>query len=112
MNSLEAILNGDRRSAVTVIEQAIPAAKRVRELEALFYMVRHLAHLSALDHARDLAAWVIEHGFCCAASLMGDPWLAPLRAAPGFTQLLKASRALEQSNHVVFLEAGGPEILS
>ena len=111
MDSLRAILEGDRAGAIQFVERALPAAKRLRELEGAFYMARHFAYLGELETARDLLSWLNTNGFCIAVPLRVDPWLEKVRKAPGFDELRDAAMRLEEENHSAFVEAGGPRLL-
>jgi hypothetical protein len=79
------------RAARTMIEEdAAGSAAAVDRIatsdfsdpEGLYYLARHLAHLSKIDEAMNLLERVVGGGFFCYPAIMEDPWLDPLRELP------------------------------
>jgi len=54
---------------------------------------------------------VIDGGFLCASSLVRDPWLDPLRGAPGFRELSQRAEDRRQVAQAAFLQAGGEQMI-
>jgi eukaryotic-like serine/threonine-protein kinase len=83
--SLLAVLQGDRATAVVATQRALRA---VTDGEAIFYMVRQLAHLGEHAAALEQLRRVVDSGFTPVFALEHDPWLRPVAAAPGFSAIL------------------------
>lgn len=112
MDSLQAILEGDRHGATCAAERALANSTRVGDPEAHFYAARHLSRLCEKVPALNALREAVESGFLCSFALMNDPWLEPLRDDGRFRDLLACSLERERECHSTFLEAGGPEMLS
>ncbi|MCG6989796.1 MAG: hypothetical protein LJF06_16675 [Gemmatimonadetes bacterium] len=106
--SLQAILTGDSRRALS---EAIDSLEIVRDPEGRFYAARHIAHLGEGEKALEIIRGVLEMGYCCAHQLQHDPWLASVRAEPGFAEAAERADAALREATAQFKAAGGPEVV-
>jgi TolB-like protein len=109
-HSLRAYLEGDFAECLRIIPEVETLAHR--DPEAVFYLARHLARLQERERAIAVLDHVIDSGFLCASSLANDPWLEPLRLAPGFDELRQKAERRRLETHAAFQDAGGQQILS
>jgi len=110
MHSLRAYLEGNFAECARAIPELETLAHP--DPESLFYMARHLARINERERAIATLGRVIDCGFLCASSLARDPWLAPLREAPGFGDLAQKAERRRLEIHAAFLDAGGAQLLS
>jgi hypothetical protein len=75
-------------------------------------MARQLALIQQNERALRNLSVVVEQGFVCEAALERDPSFAILRTSPGYGPLLSLARQRRIAAHQIFLDAGGPELLS
>ncbi|HEY1494127.1 MAG TPA: winged helix-turn-helix domain-containing protein [Candidatus Solibacter sp.] len=109
MESLRALLKGDRATSVGAVRQAL--AQMVRDPELKFYMARHLAYsdepAAALDTIRELET----EGFTCSVAMRNDPWLRSLHSLAGYAQVLDAVLSREEEARASFIGANGRGVL-
>jgi len=105
MHSLQAYLENDASLCVRPLHELETLPRR--DPESLFYMARHLGRIGEREQAIAILGKVIDGGFLCASSLVRDPWLDPLRGAPGFRELSQRVEDRRQVAHAAFLRAGG-----
>ena len=86
------MLEGRPAESVAAVQQIV--GSDFRDPEGLFYLSRHLAHLSEGASALGLLERVIGSGYACFPTMAGDPWLDPLRTQPAFTKLLRRAETL------------------
>ena len=110
MYSLRAYLEGNFAECLGAITE--PQILTRADPETLFYIARHLARINQRERAIVTLGKVIDGGFLCASSLAHDPWLAPLREAPGFGDLAQKAERRRFEIHAAFLDAGGEQLLS
>jgi serine/threonine protein kinase len=110
IQSLRAYLEGDFAECLSAIQAGEPQARK--DPECLYYMARHLAQINQQERAIKILSNVIESGFLCGSAVARDPWLAPLRSLPGYSQLLHIAEQRRSPAHAGFLEAGGPRLLN
>jgi serine/threonine protein kinase len=83
---LRATMEGDATTALTMIDELLLT---VRDSEALFYLARALARLSANDKAIETLERSVEGGFLCYPAFERDLWLDPLRSNARFKTLVE-----------------------
>lgn len=86
-------------------------ASDFRDPEGLFYLTRHLAHIEETDRALELFRRVVAGGFFCYPAMARDPWLAPLRERPEFTELLRQAQARHREAAETFSRVQGDVML-
>jgi DNA-binding winged helix-turn-helix (wHTH) protein/tetratricopeptide (TPR) repeat protein len=111
MDSLEALLEGDRPAAIRLVRESIPWARTLRDLESSFYLARHFAWLGEVTDSLSMLNEILEQGFLFGAALDADPWLAPIRSCSGFDAIRARCRELRAAAHAAFLRAGGGTVL-
>lgn len=79
--------------------------------EGLFFLVRYLARVEALDEALALFERVVDAGFTAPSSWRRDPWLQPLRHLPRFGAAMARAEAAVETAQLLFAQAGGPRLL-
>uniref|UniRef100_Q01WH4 Transcriptional regulator, CadC n=1 Tax=Solibacter usitatus (strain Ellin6076) TaxID=234267 RepID=Q01WH4_SOLUE len=109
MESLFALLKGNRAASVAAVRQAL--AQVVRDPELKFYMARHLAYggepAAALDTIHELEA----EGFTCSLAMRNDPWLRSLRSVAGYARVVDAVLSREEAARTSFIGADGWVVL-
>jgi hypothetical protein len=103
------LLEGKADESVAAVGRIV--ASDFRDPEGLFYLSRHLAHLNETGPAIGLLERVVEGGFFCYPAMTSDPWLAPLRKKPLFTQLLHRAESQHREASTLFARAGGDKAL-
>jgi DNA-binding winged helix-turn-helix (wHTH) protein/tetratricopeptide (TPR) repeat protein len=103
------LLEGKADESVAAVGRIV--ASDFRDPEGLFYLSRHLAHLNETGPAIGLLERVVEGGFFCYPAMTSDPWLAPLRKKPAFTQLLHHAESQHREASTLFARAGGDKAL-
>ena len=109
MRSLRAYLKGDVASCSESIDAG--GAFAARDPEALFYAARHLARIGEGERAIATLNRVVDSGFLCTLQLEHDAWLASVRTAAGYPDLLGKARRRQAEAHAAFLASGGEAIL-
>lgn len=108
------------RAARTMIEGDTPgsaaAADRIvtsdfSDPEGLFYLARHLAHLSLIEEAMSLLERVVSGGFFCYPAIRHDPWLDPLRPLTRFEEVLRKVENKHETAAKDFAAMDGHRIL-
>lgn len=79
--------------------------------EGLFFLVRYLARVEALDEALGLFERVVDAGFTVPSSWRQDPWLESLRGLPRFAAAMARAEAAVENARLLFAHAGGPRLL-
>lgn len=82
-----------------------------RDPEGLFYLSRHLAHVSEVDRALELFERFVASGYFCFPTMARDPWLDSLRKKSAFIKLLRQTQALHDDARLEFERIGGPAVL-
>ena len=70
-----------------------------------------LSRLGSHDLALRLLAEAQDGGFTAPDTLLGDPWLAPLRADPRFAEILHQAQSRRREALAVFRAEGGERLL-
>lgn len=96
----------ESRAAVAQILQS-----NFRDPEGVFYLTLLLPRLGELDLAEDLLSRAVEGGFHNVGPLRQMPWLEPLRARPGFQDLLARAERYHREDAEAFIAEGGPQLL-
>jgi DNA-binding winged helix-turn-helix (wHTH) protein/tetratricopeptide (TPR) repeat protein len=109
MVAARTLLEGDQAASIAAVGRI--AQSDFRDPEGLFYMSRHLAHLSEVGPALDLFERVVAGGFFCFPAMAGDPWLQPLRRKPAFGKLLRRAESRHQEARAAFERLGGDKVL-
>ena len=73
--------------------------------------MRDLVRVGRSDLALPKFEAIVRAGLHCPALFERDPWLDPLRAEPGFADVLALARAGHAAARTAFEEAGGPTLL-
>ena len=104
-----ALWNGDRAASAIACEAMIERWP-LRDPCSTYYLARTLA---AAEHPRamEMIRRSIEGGFHAHALLVRDPWLDPVRRAPGFEEVVAYAKLQVQEASAAFLAAGGDRIL-
>jgi tetratricopeptide (TPR) repeat protein len=110
MQSLRYFLEGNFAECLRAIDAGESHAKT--DPESFLYMARQLAMIQQTERAIQALYHVIEKGFVCAPAIESDPCFASLRSSPGYDELLALARTKRREAHQIFLDAGGPELLS
>ncbi len=110
MQSLRYYLEGNFAECLKAIDAGESHAKT--DPESFLYMARQLAMIQQPERAIRALYHVIERGFVCASAIESDPCFAGLRSSPGYDELLALARTKRREAHQIFLDAGGPELLS
>jgi hypothetical protein len=108
MRSLRAYLKGDIAACLESIDAGEALASR--DPEVLFYMSRHLERIGEGDRALATLNRVVENGFLCSFQLEHDSWLASVRMATGYADLLGKARQRQAEARAAFLASGGERI--
>jgi DNA-binding winged helix-turn-helix (wHTH) protein len=107
--SLRTLLEGDRDESLHALQRA---ADQLRDPEAMFYVARTLARLSACDAALVTLREVVEGGYTCYPALEADSWFEELCNRPEFQEILGEARSRYEAARRAFRDAGGDEVLS
>jgi hypothetical protein len=67
--------------------------------------------LGSYDLALHALAKAVDGGYTVVEPLLHDPWLAPLREDPRFTELLRRAQARRDEALAVFRAEGGEALL-
>jgi TolB-like protein len=102
---LRALIEGRLEDCVRMVDQT-RATFSLRG-EELFYISRHYARAGALDKAAAAFRDVVETGYFNYPTLVSDPWLAVLRGATAFEEVLKAAETRHRAAEALFLKAAG-----
>jgi tetratricopeptide (TPR) repeat protein len=86
MIAARTLCEGDARESIAAVGRLV--SSDFRDPEGLFYLARHLAHLSQSAPALELLKRVVAGGFVCFPAMERDPWLDPLRTHAEFQALL------------------------
>jgi hypothetical protein len=70
-----------------------------------------LCKLGSSDLALDALAKAVDGGYTVVEPLLHDPWLAPLREDPRFTEILGRAQARRDEALAVFRSEGGEALL-
>jgi len=101
-------LEGHAAESVAAIGRII--GSDFRDPEGLFYLSRHLAHLTEVTPALELLERVVASGYSCFPTMAHDPWLNSLRKKPAFTRLMRRVEALHQEAVAAFDRLGGRQL--
>lgn len=109
LRAQRACVEGDRDG----IQQStrVLLSSGMRDPEGIYMGVRSLAFLGLHEEALRHFERVVEGGYFCVPNFRHDPWLAGLRAYPGFDALLGRAEALHAEARVAFESSGGPALL-
>jgi DNA-binding winged helix-turn-helix (wHTH) protein len=105
MIAARTLIEGRVADSLAAIHRIV--ATDFRDPEALFYLVRHLAHLKEKDAAVQLLQRVVHGGFCCYPAMARDPWLDSIRGLPEFAKLLRDARAKHRKALAAFHSVNG-----
>jgi hypothetical protein len=108
MRLLKAFLDGDRKETVEVVREA-GLAMTTRKF---FFHARMLARVGETTEALTTLHRAVRGGFYCAAALLKDFYLEPVRAKVGFTKVLHEAEMLSAHAQAAFVEAGGEHLLA
>ena len=109
MNSLRALLEGNRESSLKESDELMKGS--FRDPEGNYYLARQLAYLSDIHRATRLLKATVDGGYFCFPQLASDPWLDPVRGDPEFNRILHSAQTLHQEAIDVFKAEGGPRLL-
>jgi len=104
-----ALLENDAAESITAINRIINSD--FQDPEGLFYLTRHLAHLSEVRPALELLERVIAGGYFCYPTMAKDPWLDSLRNRPAFTKLLRQAETQHLEAAAAFKRLSGDKVL-
>jgi TolB-like protein len=82
-----------------------------RDPEGLFHAAAELAFVGASAEAADALRDAVAGGFYCPTPLLGNAWLAPVRALPVFRDIIHAAIARHRRAVEAYAKAGGPALL-
>ena len=103
MNSLLAILEGQRERAVAMMNDS----EIIREPEALFYLARHCGMLNLPEATIRMVRRARIEGFWSSCTLAQDPVFAGVRHHPDFHLEIEAAKRLEsESSHALHQSPG------
>ncbi len=109
MNSLRALLEGNREASLQAIDERFVTA--IRDPEGEYYIARQLAYLSDTGRAVRLLHSAVEGGYFCYPQMIADPWLDPIRGDAEFKRILHRAQERHQEAVEVFRSEGGPGLL-
>ena len=109
LRAQRASVEGDRGAIVAAMSVLLAAS--MRDPEGIYLGVRSLALLGLHDEALRHFERVVDGGYYCVPNFAQDPWLASLRAHPGFDAIMKRARALHEEARRAFEDASGPSLL-
>jgi serine/threonine protein kinase len=101
---LRAAFENNHEEAIQALQ---PFETRAFEGEGLFYVAQIYARLGLLDNARATLERAAGAGFLCLPAFERDPYLAPLRDGPGWSQLMERVRFKQQFVIDEFVRGGG-----
>lgn len=105
MASLLAIVEGRFADAIALLE----AQTRIADAEMLFYFARHHARMDRPGEAISAIEQASRSGFVCSPqTLRLDPWLASIRAHPGYPALLRQAEKLTSEAQSLWSAQGLP----
>ena len=107
--SLRTLLEGHHDESLQALQRA---ADELEDPEAMFYVARTLAKLSACDAALTALRRVVAGGYVCSPAFDGDPWFESLRRLSAFQDILDEARARHAAARCAFQGAGGEQALS
>ncbi len=107
--SARALLENDANESIAAINRII--ASDFQDPEGLFYLSRHLSHLSQIEPALQLLERVVEGGYFCYPAMAQDPWLDPLRKKLEFKKLLARAEAQHRDAIGAFKRLNGEKLL-
>ena len=110
MDSLRALLEGERAKSAQLVRQAL--TEPARDPEVKFYLARHLARSEAYREALDTIRELIAEGFFCSTALFCDPWLQPLARLTDFQDVRDAVLRREVEARAAYAAANGDRVLS
>ena len=70
-----------------------------------------LCKLGSHDSALDASGKAVDGGYTVTEPLLHDPWLAPLRDNPRFTEILRRAQVRRDEALAVFRAEGGERLL-
>jgi len=109
MRLLKAFLDRDRKETVELVRKAGLASD---DPETFFCHARMLARVGETTEALTTLHRAVRGGFYCAAALLKDFYLEPVRAEVGFTEVLHEAEMLSAHAQAAFVEAGGEHLLA
>ncbi len=109
MIAARTLLEGKAAESVAAVGRIV--ASDFRDPEGLFYLSRHLAHLSQAEPALGLLDRVVAGGFFCYPAMAQDRWLDPLRDRPAFTELMRQAETRHREAACAFTELRGERAL-
>lgn len=103
------LIDGDAKASVAAVERII--SSDFGDPEGLYYLARHLAHLSRTDYALDQLDRIVTGGFFCYPAMLGDPWLEPIRTTPKFINLFQTVEEKYRATEMEFAALEGNRTL-
>ncbi len=101
----------ERDQGAILQAMSVLLAAGMRDPEGIYMGVRALAHLGLHEEALRHFARVVEGGYFCVPNFLKDPWLAGLRAHPGFGAVLGRAESLHAEARRDFESSPGPALL-
>lgn len=87
------------------------AGSSFRDPEGIYYQARCLARVGETEETLRILDDVVERGFWCPAGMLRDPWLAPVREASEFRNILRRAETRRDEAAEIFLRSGGERLL-
>lgn len=109
ITAARALLENDENESIAAINRII--ASDFQDPEGLFYLSRHLSHLSQIEPALQLLERVVKGGYFCYPAMAEDPWLDPLRKKPEFKKLLARAETQHREAIGAFRRLSGEKLL-
>jgi hypothetical protein len=109
ITAARALLENDANESIAAVNRII--ASDFQDPEGLFYLSRHLSHLSQVEPALQLLERVVAGGYFCYPAMAEDPWLDPLRKKPGFKKLLARAETQHRDAIGAFKRLSGEKLL-
>ncbi|QEE30740.1 hypothetical protein FTW19_23725 [Terriglobus albidus] len=103
------LIEGDEAGSIAAVEAIVSSG--FSDPEGLYYLTRHLAHLSQTDASLKLLERVVASGFSCYPAMVSDPWLDSIRACPQFSGLLDVVKDRSQAAEAAFESLEGRRTL-
>jgi DNA-binding winged helix-turn-helix (wHTH) protein len=107
--SLRALLEGNREESLRALDRA---ADELTDPEAMFYIARTLARLSAQAAAIAALERVVEGGYFCYPAFATDSWFDGVRGVKAFKRIADIARDRHELARRAWLEAGGDAVLA
>lgn len=107
--SLRALLEGRRADALGSCHEIVEL--RVRDPEALYYVVRQIAYLGDAEGALEGLRRCVDEGFAAFPTLVHDPWVDSLRTRAEFNEAVQTAETRWRQASQVFREADGERLL-